>query len=143
MSYIEKAAYYIIKDINKDIHVASFYDINGNYLSTKNLEISEYCSKKIERLDKLLDVKYKNKIVLHKIILDCNFFGSYTLKYCDKNNNIILEKDYPNSIGNTKDIIIQYTINLPDANIFDHNCLKTNNIDIVNNINNNYFCVIF
>ena len=158
MSVIKGAAYYITKNIdNQDIHVATFYDINGNYLVTHNLKTTDHHSTKIHRLDNLLDPKCKNKIILSKVIFEYSFIDSFTggatkgftgsltgdliIKYCDKNNNVIIKKEYPYNLGINKDNVVNYTNKQPDATIFDKYIINNKLFDIIDNSNKSY-CVL-
>ena len=142
MSTFKSAAYYIIKHIDSsDVHIATFYDVRGNYLSTVNLDKSEYGKNKIIRLDAMLDYNTMNKILLSSVIIDSDLLGNKFIKYCDKNGNVLAKFDYKSDVM-TKEHIQGFSMNIGALSIFDKKRISNGEFTIVDNSNKGYYCTI-
>ena len=139
---MNNAAYYITKNIDlNDIHIATFYDIRGNYISTVNLQKSEHGLTSIKRLDHSLNPDLRDKIIFHSIVIEYEQ-SKKILKYCDKNTNIILQVHYLSELPITKENLRKYTLNSKLTSIFDKRMVQNGDFAIVDNSQSGYYCLI-
>jgi hypothetical protein len=133
-SVISTACYYVIDNgLVKLTHQAHFYDRDGNLLKTVPLEIMEYYSQKLIRLEEMIDPLFRHKARPVKIVYSLNSAQTRIISFYDKNGNVIDSQvcpDGPTNLIHLND----YFCHRRNARSYDFEWILEQNIPIYDHV---------